>query len=163
MNQLKNEISNILNEITLWKVFLSFIVLIFAPVKGALITAITLGFLDMVLGMFAAYKEGYKITSRSWRRSVSKICVYGIAIIVCYHIQDNLLDYPLLTGITGLIALIEGKSIFENLYRITKIDFLKIIIKKFQVIHDELNPSSSKDLVKPYQGKKSDENNKKDS
>lgn len=154
MNDLKTQLIELVREVTFFKVLLSFVVIIFAPVQGALITAITLGGIDFILGIIASHKEGYKITSRSARRSISKICVYAFAIVLCYHIQDNLLDYPLLTGITGLIALIEGKSIFENLYRITGVDFLRIIIRKFQVIHDELDPQSSKDKEPVFEGKK---------
>lgn len=157
MSDFKSQIINIFNEITITKLLLSFIFIVLAPVKGALITAIVLGGIDFFLGIYASYKEGYAITSRTARRSISKICVYCLAIILCYHIQNNLLDYPLLTGITGLIALIEGKSIFENLYRITHIDFLKIIILKLQIIHDELNPTSSKDKETLFRGKRRDE------
>ena len=158
---MKAELLDILKEVTIVKILLAWLIYLIAPVQEALIAAAVLGFLDMCLGMYAAWKEGYKLTSRSWRRSISKITVYGIGILVCYWIEKLLLpSYPLSVGMTGLIGLVEGKSIFENLYRITKVDLLKIIINKFQLVYDEQhNPTSSKDLEMPHTGKKRDEDN----
>lgn len=162
---MKSELLDILKEVTVIKVLLAWIIYLVAPVQEALLAAAALGLLDFMLGIYASWKEGYKITSRSMRRSVSKIIVYGIAILVCYWIEKLMLPYPITVGITGLIALVEGKSIFENLYRITKVDLLKIIINKFQLIYDEQhNPTSSKDLQMPHTGKKNlNEDNKEKS
>jgi hypothetical protein len=71
--------------------------------------------------------------------------------------EKLIVDYPIVQIATGLIGIVEGKSFFENLYRITKVDFLKIIIDKLQLIHTALHPSSSKDENKTYKGKNRDE------
>ncbi len=161
MTDLRRQLAEFMHDITFGKVVSAIFLAIFAPVQEILITVILLGAVDFMLGIYASYKEGFSITSRSMRRSVHKMVVYCLSIILCYHIQDKLLDYPLTVGITGLIGIIEGKSIFENLYRITKIDFLKIIIGKLNAAREILDPpSSSKDLVAPYQGKKSNEKTK---
>lgn len=129
--------------------------LMLLPIQKMLIAVIVLTFIDMVVGIWASVKEGYKVTSRSLRRTLSKICVYQLSIIVAFLIETYMLDYPLTKAVTGLIGVIEGKSFFENLYRITKVDFLKIIIDKLQLVHTTL--SSSKDENETYRGKRRNE------
>lgn len=107
----------------------------------------------MVLGVSASLKEGYKITSRSLRRTVAKILVYETTIILAHIIEAYMLDYPITKAATGLIGIIEGKSCLENLYRLTKVDVLKIIIDKFQLVYDNIKPASSKDEKNAYKGK----------
>ena len=63
--------------------------------------------------------------------------------------------------ITALIGVIEGKSLFENLYRITKVDFLNIVITKLQMIGDRLHPTSEKDTQDVYTGKKDEKKKQK--
>ena len=137
--------------------YLSLLWLLLLPIKTALTVVLLLVMMDMVVGVRASLKEGYKITSRSLRRTVSKLLVYEIVIIVAFLIETYLLEYPITKAITGLVGIVEGKSFFENLYRITKIDFLKIIIDKLQLVYDTIKPSSSKDLVTTYTGKKNEE------
>lgn len=127
------------------------------PIREALIVVMCLTFADMIVGVWASLKEGYKITSRSLRRTISKIFVYQISIIVAFFIETYLVQYPITKVITGLIGIVEGKSFFENLYRISGVDLLRIIIDKFQLIYDNIKPTSSKDEIKPYKGKNNNE------
>lgn len=161
---MKSELLDILKEVTVIKVLLTWIIYLVAPVQEAVIIAITLCLLDMVLGVIASKKEGYAVTSRSMRRTWHKIVIYSLGLVLL-HWLDVLAKAELLLGFASvLIAIIEGKSIFENLYRLTKIDFLKIIISKIELVYDETFPTSSKDLIKPYKGKKKlNENNEKKS
>lgn len=133
--------------------YISLLWLLLLPIQASLITVLLLVIGDMIVGVWASVKEGYKINSRSLRRTVSKLVVYQISIIATFFIETHLLDYPVTKVMTGLIGVVEGKSFFENLYRITKVDFLKILIDKFQLIYSTLAPASSKDEVQTYKGK----------
>lgn len=134
--------------------------LMLLPIQASLIVVFGLVMADLIVGVWASYKEGYVINSRSLRRTISKLLVYEVSIIMAFMIETHLLDYPITKAITGLIGLIESKSFFENLYRITKVDFLRIVIDKFQLVYDKLAPSSSKDEQRTYRGKKHNENEK---
>ena len=137
--------------------YASLLWLLLLPVQNAIIATVLIVFLDLVLGVSASLKEGYRISSRSLRRTVAKIFVYEITIILAWVIEVYMIDYPLLKAATGLIGIVEGKSCLENLYRLTKVDLLKIIIDKFQLVYDTVKPSSSKDNYKAYKGKKRNE------
>lgn len=140
--------------LSIFSKYASLLWLLLLPVQNAIIVTVLIVFLDLVLGVSASLKEGYRISSRSLRRTVSKILVYEITIILAYVIEAYMIDYPLLKAATGLIGIVEGKSCLENLYRLTKVDLLKIIIDKFQLVYDTVKPSSSKDTTKTYKGKK---------
>lgn len=159
---LKN-ISHELKDIFVYYYYKSipFLLLIFAPVNGAIVTIFLLVLLDLLLGMMAAKKEGYSITSRSARRSIPKLLVYEVTIAVLFLIETYLFfstDFPVTKGATALIGVIEGKSILENLYRLTKIDFLHIVITKLQLLNAE--KANNKDLQEVHIGK---DNEKKES
>lgn len=124
------------------------------PVQQSIIIVFVLVIADLIVGVWASMKEGYTISSRSLRRTVSKLLVYNATIIIIFLMEKLIVDYPIVQIATGLIGIVEGKSFFENLYRITKVDFLKIIIDKLQLIHTALHPASSKDENKTYKGKK---------
>lgn len=133
--------------------YASLLWLLLLPVQNAIIATVLIVFLDLVLGVSASIKEGYRISSRSLRRTVAKVFVYEITIILAWVIEAYMIDYPLLKAATGLIGIVEGKSCLENLYRLTKVDLLKMIIDKFQLVYDTVKPSSSKDTNKTYKGK----------
>ncbi len=143
--------------LSIFSKYASLLWLLLLPVQNAIIATVVIVFLDLVLGVSASLKEGYRISSRSLRRTVSKILVYEITIILAYVIEAYMIDYPLLKAATGLIGIVEGKSCLENLYRLTKVDVLKMIIDKFQLVYDTVKPSSSKDNDKAYKGKKRNE------
>lgn len=139
-----------------------FILLIFAPIYSAMVVVCVLVLLDLVLGVWASWKEGYHITSRSMRRTIPKLLVYEITIAVMFLMETYLFEFPITKIITALIGVIEGKSLFENLYRITKVDFLHIVITKLQLVGDRLNPSSKKDTQDVYTGKKDEKKKRQD-
>jgi phage-related holin len=130
---------------------------ILLPIQQSILLVFLLVFADLIVGVWAAVKEGYKISSRSLRRTVVKLLVYEVVVIVTFMVETLLVDYPVAKIATGLIGIVEGKSFFENLYRITKVDFLKIIIDKLQLINNEIKPASSKDEIKTYKGKRRDD------
>jgi phage-related holin len=109
--------------------FLAFI----APIQTILLASLSLIFADTITGIWASLKEGRKITSHKLRRTILKSCAYMVSIVVAHVIESFMLEgIPVVKTIGGLIAITEGKSIFENLHRVTGIDFWKALIDKLQ-------------------------------
>lgn len=113
MNTLKQ---NALDLITL-------IVIFFAPVHAALLTVIALGITDFITGILAARKRGEIITSNKMFRSIVKVSIYNILILISFMVEKFMIDYLPLTKIaTSSIAVIEMKSLYENASDILGID-----------------------------------------
>lgn len=103
-----------------------------APIKPL---AITCGFLvvaDMVTGMWAAKKRKEKINSADMRRSVSKMCIYQITIVSAFALEKWIMQdaLPVSRIVSGVIGMVEFKSILENASTITGQDILKMVLDK---------------------------------
>jgi hypothetical protein len=97
-----------------------------------------LTFVDLILGVTAAIMQKHNITSKTMSRTISKILVYELCAVLTYLIQVYLIpEFPISKLVLAWIALTESKSIFENLYRITKIDLVKKIIDMIQIKQDK--------------------------
>lgn len=115
------------------------------PVQHLILATLALVFIDFISGIVASLKEGHPITSRSAFRTISKLCVYQIVIVVGFILETYLLmNFPITKTVGGLIGVIEGKSFFENLYRITKVDLLKIIIDKLHLKYQHNLPKNQR-------------------
>jgi len=103
-------------------------------VAGILIIA------DLVTGVWAAYKLGNTISSAGLRRTVSKFCVYQIAIISAFIVQKFLLNdlIPASNIVAGVIGIVELKSILENANKILNTDIFKAVLAKLGSVNDEL-------------------------
>jgi hypothetical protein len=88
--------------------------------------------LDMVCGIWAAYKRGEKITSAQMRHSVTKIIIYELALIVAFIAETYLLSdfIPITRIIAAAIGSSELKSLYENMSEISGDDLLKLAISK---------------------------------
>lgn len=123
---------------------LGWALIITLPIRPALIAVSVLVFADLVSGLWASLKEKKKITSTGLRRTVNKMLGYESAIIVAFILETYLLDgLPVVKVITGLVGVTEGKSLFENLTRITGINFWDALISKLN-IEDLKNPKDDK-------------------
>ena len=84
---------------------------------------LAIGFLlmaDMVVGIYAAWKQREKITSRKMSNTISKIFLYNLTIIAGFVVEKYLLPgIPFVKITAGLIGLVEIKSLAENLYKAT--------------------------------------------
>lgn len=103
-----------------------------APIKPL---AIACGFLvvaDMVTGIWAAYKRKEKINSAEMRRSVSKMLIYQLTIVSAFALEKWILEdtIPVSRIVSGVIGMVEFKSILENASAITGQDLLKMVIEK---------------------------------
>lgn len=118
------------------------------PVQHLILVTLFLVAADFFTGIIASFKEGHKITSQAGRRTIYKLLAYESIIIFGFILETYMIDFPITKAAGGLIGLIEGKSLFENLYRITEVDLLKIIIDKLHIRYDNSITKSSKKTKK---------------
>lgn len=104
---------------------------VFAPIKAILLVTGALIMIDLVTGIFAAWKRKEPITSTGIKRTVIKCLVYNLAVITGFLIEKYLTDsLPFVKLISGLIGTTEGLSILENLNAISDGKLLKPVIDK---------------------------------
>lgn len=86
------------------------------PIKAVLITAFVLTMVDMMMGIGAAVKQGQKVTSKGMGRTLLKIFVYELALMMGFLSEKYLLDgsVPVTKLLGGLIGATELISILEN-------------------------------------------------
>lgn len=108
------------------------IMAILAPIKPMIIACIFLIITDMITGIFAAFKRKERISSAEMRRSVTKLVVYQIAIIAAFVLERYMLGglLPVSKIVTGVIGMVEFKSILENVSTIAGEDILSMVINK---------------------------------
>lgn len=106
--------------------------LLFAPIKAALLMVMALTVVDLVSGLIAAKKRGEKITSSGLKRTLVKVFVYEIVTMLGYLTEQYLTGdlLPLLKILTSYIGLVELKSVLENIESITGLDLLKVLIDR---------------------------------
>lgn len=111
-----------------WTVFFT------APTHASMLAIIVLVAVDLLVGVWASAKEGKKITSFGLRRTVTqKIFPYQTAVLCAHLLEVQFLPMlPLMKALAGFIAVTESKSIFENLGRITGLDFWTVIRERLQ-------------------------------
>lgn len=122
---------------------LAFLAIFFADIMGALIAVGVLIMADTFTGVWGAWKEGYKshgtwylgwkhnITSRKAGRIVEKLILYPLAIIIAKVAEDHLSpDIPWIKVTAGILAIVEVKSIFENMSIILGYDLWDRIRKR---------------------------------
>ncbi len=107
------------------------LITVFAPIQAVLGTTMLLIGVDFVSGVIAAKKRKEKITSAGFRRSLSKLVIYEIALMIGFLAQTYMIPImPIVNMVSSLIALTECRSIFENLDNINGGNLLKTIIDK---------------------------------
>lgn len=114
------------------KAYLLAIVGLLAPIHAILISTILLILVDAVTGVWAAIKHKEEISSAKLRNTVSKLVIYYIAIISGFVVEKYMhLDIiPVIQLTAAAIGLVELKSIFENINKISGVDFLKELVRK---------------------------------
>ena len=103
-----------------------------APIHAVLVSVGVVIFADLFTGVWAAHKRGERINSAGLRRTISKMFVYSLAIILGFIIETYLLNglLPISKIAAGLIGVTEGLSIFENLNSISGNNVFKSLIDK---------------------------------
>lgn len=104
---------------------------VLAPVSPVLATALILVVVDLLTGVVAAKKKGEVINSRGLRRSVTKLFIYEIALMVAFLAgQYLLMELPVLKIVASMIGLTELRSVFENLSVISDEPVIKLLVGK---------------------------------
>lgn len=114
-----------------------------APIKLLLINVYLLVCIDLITGIWASLVEKQKIVSNKLRRTINKLLSYTAALLVTHHLTNNFLtlglDAALVKILAGYIAITEVKSIFENLYRATHLNFWQMLLKKLNWANKKLD------------------------
>jgi hypothetical protein len=93
------------------------VISLFAPIQSIIIAALVLTSVDMITGILAARKQGIPITSSAMKRTVGKIFLYELAIMISFIAEKYLLQgiMPVSKLVAGFIGATELKSVLENL------------------------------------------------
>ncbi len=99
------------------KTFSLVILSIFAPIHSIIIAAFALITIDFVTGIMAAMKQKLPITSSEMKRTVGKLFLYELAIIMSFIAEKYLLGdtMPVSKLVAGFIGATELKSVLENI------------------------------------------------
>ncbi|MDW8347253.1 MAG: phage holin family protein [Bacteroidia bacterium] len=113
------------------------IISLLAPIKAILITTSLLILADTITGIIAAYKRGEEINSTGFKKTIIKLFLYNLVIILAFLIEKFIFDefIPFVKIGAMVIALTEFKSVIENFESITGIQLVQI--KK--IIEDKTN------------------------
>lgn len=121
-----------MDRILKWTDLLILMILsVFAPIKGLIITTALMIAVDLLSGILAARKRGEAITSAGLRRTVSKLFVYEVSVCMSYlaeHYMTTLLPFVKMSS--TMIAIVEMKSIYENMNTISGNDIFQSLITK---------------------------------
>lgn len=116
---------------------------IFRPIEDLLLVTLVLIAVDLVTGLLAAKKRGEwkkftEIKSSGLRRTFSKFWIYMTGIMIGFLIQHYMIKelIPIANIAAGLISVIEGKSIYENLDTINGAPLFKALIQKLGSVND---------------------------
>jgi len=115
------------------------LLVVLAPIKAQLITALVLVIMDFLTGVWAAWKRGEQISSAGLGRTCVKVAVYEFAILAAFVAQKYLIEdaLPVLSIVTTFIGISELKSVLENLSSISGVDLLRALITKLASKNDE--------------------------
>jgi TctA family transporter len=111
---------------------------VFAPAKTMILTSFALVMMDLITGLIAAKKTNTPITSAGLRRSISKLLIYEVAILLGFLTQQYMTgpSVPVSNIIAGLVGVTELTSCLENLNTISDGGILKIILDKISSAKD---------------------------
>ena len=120
---------------------------VLAPIKAILLVTGFLIFADLLSGVIAAKKRGETISSGGLRRTITKCLVYNLAVISGFLVEKYMLAdiIPISKLISGVISLVELKSILENLNSINGTDIFKTVISSLGSKNDAPNEDAPKE------------------
>lgn len=143
MSESRNEVNLIDSLVALVAKFCALLVVVLMPIRPALVAVSVLVVADFITGLWASKKEGKPITSAGLKKTVVKTLAYQSAIVIAFVLETYLLDgMPVIKVVTAMIGLTEGKSFFENMHRITGIDYWSEFLKRLQGDTVKTLPSS---------------------
>lgn len=106
--------------------------LLVAPIKPALVCVMALPIADLVLALIVARRKKQPITSSGLKRTVAKILVYELAVLLAFFTEQFLTGdaVPALKYVTTLIGVTELKSLLEHMDSLSNGSFFKTIVDK---------------------------------
>lgn len=115
-----------------YKAFALSALALLAPIEKVLVTTIALVFTDMAAGVWAAKKRGEQIQSAKLGNTARKLVVYLALLILGYFVEIELLSsaIPLVKLLSGVVAVVEMKSLLENSEDILGQPIFKALIEK---------------------------------
>lgn len=117
----------------LYEILIS-VVAVFATIHPLVVVVSMLIVSDTITGILAAHKRGEKITSQGFSRTIYKLFIYNLAIVLGFLMEKFVLleVVPVVKAIVLVIGVTEFKSFLENFESITGINLLD---KLKQYIH----------------------------
>jgi len=110
-----------------------FIASFFIPIQGFLLFTVFVVFADTVTGIKAARKEGAKINSKGLYRTIEKIVVYFVSIMIFEGARITFyLPFNITYMVAFMIATTELFSISENVKRITGVNIGTLVLRFFK-------------------------------
>jgi hypothetical protein len=116
------------------------------PITPFLIFTIVLVLSDLYTGTKAALHRKETLHSRGFRRSIEKIVLYFLGILLSKGLEDTFgLQFHLPYVVAGLIALTEFKSNIENISQVTGVDLWTNIVQKLPSLSDFMKKKNADD------------------
>lgn len=118
--------------------FLIWVLTYFSPTGYVLMVVGFFVMCDTLTGVLAAKREGQSITSKKLGTTISKFIAYMVGVL-CGHVFQQVFfpEFPALKLIGGFIAMIELKSIDENIKRITGYSLLKTATERLESLRSK--------------------------
>lgn len=126
-----------------------------APIHTFMIAVGVLITFDLISGIWRAIKKGERVTSKGFRRTITKMVAYQAAVITAFLLESVFIGdlIPVVRIVSGFIAITECKSIYENLSIISGLDF-------WTLIKEQLNSQSDKYGIRGVIDEKVDDSKK---
>jgi len=100
----------------------------FAPIHTLIFALGALVLIDFITGIYAAAKREEKITSSGMKRTVAKGLLYQLAILAGYVFDTITPELGFVARVVAVtIAVVEMKSILENVASVTGVDFRTLV------------------------------------
>lgn len=111
-----------------------FLIAFFAPIIAMVGAVCVLTIFDTITGIWAALKRGDKIHSRAMGRTVTKMLLYSLVILLAHIMEIVFIPWmPMVSLAAGYVALVEFRSNMENIGYITNIDVWNYLKDKIEI------------------------------
>jgi phage-related holin len=130
----------------------------FAPIATIIHVMFIFILIDLISGLWAAKKAKIPIESLKMRKTVTKLIWYMVAVIMAHMMECTFgLNWAHLAQITGgFICMVEIKSVFENITKITNepvfVRIYKVFEKKAENITGVYTPDKDETNATPPDG-----------
>ena len=111
--------------------FITFLISYFSPAIPLLASIGFFVFADFITGVLAARKRGEEINSKRARQTIPKGLGYMLAIMTAHVFEEHFVQgLEVMKIVAGLIAVIEMKSLDENIKDLTGKSLFNQFVKK---------------------------------